>query len=167
VGRAPSARRLRQEQLIGQIRQAHEQSDGTYGSPRVHAELVGQEVEVCVNTVAKLMKQARIRSVMHWQFVVRTTDMSRAGDCYDNAAMESFWGTLKTELVYHRDYQTREEARQSTFTYIECWCNRRRRHSAIAVERVGGGRHPPDPADAGPFACAGCRGACAIRDPKR
>jgi putative transposase len=37
VDRAPSARRLRQEQLIGQIRQAHEHSDGTYGSPRVHA----------------------------------------------------------------------------------------------------------------------------------
>jgi transposase InsO family protein len=74
VKRAPSARRMRQEELIGQIQKAHEQSDGTYGSPRVHAELVDQEVEVCVNTVAKLMKQARIRSVMHRRFVVRTTD---------------------------------------------------------------------------------------------
>jgi transposase InsO family protein len=74
VSRAPSVRRLRQEELIGQIFQVHEQSQGTYGSPRVHAELVGQEIDVCVNTVAKLMKQAQIRSVMHRKFVVRTTD---------------------------------------------------------------------------------------------
>src|SRR5580765_1709942 len=58
VARAPSSRRLRQEDLIGQIRRAHEFSDGTYGSPRIHAELAEQEIEVCVNTVAKLMKKA-------------------------------------------------------------------------------------------------------------
>ena len=57
--------------------------------------------------------------------------MSRVGDCYDNAMMESFWGTLKTELVHHRDYGTRDEASGSIFKYIECWYNRRRRHSAI------------------------------------
>ncbi len=74
VDRAPSDRRLRQEELIEQIRQAHEQSDGTYGSARIHAELIEQNVEVCVNTVAKLMKQAQIRSVMHRQFVVKTTN---------------------------------------------------------------------------------------------
>jgi transposase InsO family protein len=244
VNRAPSPSRLRREELIGQIRQAHEMSDGTYGSPRIHAELAEQEVEVCVNTVAKLMRQAGIRSATHRRFVVRTTDsdhqlpvaanvlgrqfhadlpdqkwccdityiptaegflylagvmdlctrkivgwsmaehlrtelcldavdmairsrrpgeglvhhsdrgvqyaseeyrqllqshgirlsMSRVGDCYDNAAMESFWGTLKTELVYRRSYQTREEARQSVFKYIECWYNRRRRHSAIGYK---------------------------------
>ncbi len=60
--------------------------------------------------------------------------MSGVGDCYDNAAMESFWGTLKTELVYHRKYRTREEARQSIFKYIECWYNRKRRHSAIGYK---------------------------------
>jgi transposase InsO family protein len=60
--------------------------------------------------------------------------MSRVGDCYDNAAMESFWGTLKTELVYHRKYRTREEARQSIFKYIECWYNRKRRHSALGYK---------------------------------
>jgi putative transposase len=239
--RAPSGREQRQKQLIEQIRQAHDQSFGTYGSPRIHAELAEQKIEVCVNTVAKLMKQAQIRSVMHRKFVARTTDsrhdlpvapnlldrhfeaelpnqkwccdityiptrqgflylaavmdlcsrkivgwsmtdhlrtdlcldaldmavksrkpgdnlihhsdrgvqyasvdyrtvlqshdisvsMSRVGDCYDNAAMESFWGTLKTEWVHHREYQTLEEARQSIFKYIECWYNRRRRHSAI------------------------------------
>jgi transposase InsO family protein len=57
--------------------------------------------------------------------------MSRSGNCYDNAAMESFWGTLKTELVYHERYATREEARLSIFEYIEVFYNRVRRHSSI------------------------------------
>ena len=60
--------------------------------------------------------------------------MSRRGNCWDNAAMESFWGTLKTELVHHRDYPTKDEARGSIFQYIECWYNRRRRHSAIGYK---------------------------------
>ena len=244
VNRPPSARERRREELIEQIRQANEQSFGTYGSPRIQAELAGREIEVCVNTVAKLMKEAGIRSVMHRRFVVQTTDsnhdhpvapnilerefhaelpnekwlsdityiptdegflylagvmdlcsrkivgwsmadhlrtelcldalnmalqsrqpgadllhhsdrgvqyasvdyqlllqsrnicvsMSRVGDCYDNAAMESFWGTLKTELVHQRKYRTREEARQSIFKYIECWYNRKRRHSALGYK---------------------------------
>jgi len=45
--------------------------------------------------------------------------------------MESFWGTLKTELVYHEKYKTREEARQSIFEYIEVFYNRTRRHSSL------------------------------------
>ncbi len=244
VKRASSDRQMRREELLGLIRQSHQDSDSTYGSPRVFEDLVAQEVKVCVNTVAKLMKQARIRSVVKNKFVVKTTDsnhdlpvapnllqrqfqadlpnqkwacdityihtaegflylaavmdlcsrkivgwsmadhlrtelcldavemaiksrrpsqglihhsdrgvqyasceyrqllqshdiqlsMSGVGDCYDNAAMESFWGTLKTERVYQRDYKTREEARQSIFQYIECWYNRRRRHSAIGYK---------------------------------
>lgn len=240
--RPPAARAARQAELVEQIRRVHEESFGTYGSPRVHAELVERQVDVCVNTVAKLMKRAQVRSVMHRKFVAATTDsnhdhpvadnlldrafaaerpdqkwavdityvptgegflylaavmdlcsrrivgwsmadhlrtelctdalemalrsrdpgagllhhsdrgvqyasadyqrllqahggitvsMSRVGDCYDNAMMESFWGTFKTELVHHRHYATREQARQSIFRYIECWYNRRRRHSAI------------------------------------
>jgi putative transposase len=244
VDRPPSASEQRRKEQIEAIHAAHEASFGTYGSPRIHAELAGKKIEVCVNTVAKLMKQAQIRSVMHRKFIVRTTDsnhdlpvapnllerrfaaelpdqkwccdityiptgqgflylaavldlcsrrivgwsmadhlrselcldalemaiksrrpggdlihhsdrgvqyassdyrrllqsqnvtvsMSRTGDCYDNAAMESFWGTLKTEWVHHRDYPTNEEARQSIFWYIECWYNRRRRHSAIGYK---------------------------------
>jgi transposase InsO family protein len=244
ASRAPSDRAEHQQELTEQIRQAHAQSDGTYGSPRIHAELIERGIKVCVNTVAKLMKQAQIRSIMHRTFVVQTTDsnhdlpvadnlldqefsadlpdqkwccdityiptsegflylaavmdlcsrkivgwsmadhlrtelcgdalqmalqtrqpgaglihhsdrgvqyassdylqllqshqvtvsMSRLGNCYDNAAMESFWGTLKTELVHHQKYQTREQARQSIFRYIECWYNRKRRHSAIGYK---------------------------------
>jgi putative transposase len=244
VDRPASGQAQRRDELIRQIRQAHEHSHGTYGSPRVREELVEQGINVCVNTVAKLMKEAEIRSTMHRQFVVNTTDsnhdfpvapnvlnrnfqaelpnkkwccdityistdegvlylagvmdlcsrrivgwsmddhmrtdlcldalgmalasrkpgkdlihhtdqgvqyasidyqlmlqshdicvsMSRVGNCYDNAMMESFWGTLKTELVYHRKYRTREEARQSIFKYIECWYNRKRRHSALGYK---------------------------------
>lgn len=57
--------------------------------------------------------------------------MSRKGNCWDNAPMESFFATLKKELVYLEEYQTREEARQSLFKYIELFYNRVRRHSAL------------------------------------
>jgi putative transposase len=57
--------------------------------------------------------------------------MSRKADCYDNAPMESFFHTLKTELVHHRLYATRHEARHDIFAYIEGFYNRTRRHSAI------------------------------------
>ena len=57
--------------------------------------------------------------------------MSRKGCCYDNAAMESFFHTLKVELVYREFYATRQQARQSLFEYIETYCNRQRRHSTI------------------------------------
>lgn len=244
TARDPGEREQRQQELIEQIRQVHAESDRTYGSPRIHAELVQRNIHVCVNTVAKLMKKADIRSIMHRRFVVQTTDsnhplpvasnlldqqftadlpdqkwccdityvptaqgflyvaaimdlcsrkivgwsmadhlrtelctdalqmalrsrrpgaglihhsdrgvqyasvdymrllqwqgitvsMSRLGNCYDNAAMESFWGTLKTELVHHQDYQTREQASQSIFRYIECWYNRKRRHSSIGYK---------------------------------
>jgi putative transposase len=242
--RPVSGRRARQEQLTERIREIHAGSRRTYGSPRVHAELLDRDVKVCLNTVAKLMKQAQIRAKTRRRFVVRTTDsghayevfpnrldrrfdaqgpnqkwccdityvptqegflylaavmdlysrkivgwsmadhlrtelclnalemalaartpdagllhhsdrgvqyasdqyrqrlesngiqisMSRSGDCYDNAVMESFFHTLKIELIYQQDYATQEQARQSIFEYIECWYNRRRRHSAIGYQ---------------------------------
>ncbi len=57
--------------------------------------------------------------------------MSRKGNCWDNAVAESFFKTLKTELVYHEDYLTREQAKLSIFEYIEGWYNRKRRHGAL------------------------------------
>ena len=243
VGRPPSAQAQRRDELTERVRQAHAQSHGTYGSPRVHAELAELGVEACVNTVAKLMREAGIRSVTGRRFVPHTTDsnhdlpvaanvlgrdfaadapdrkwacditcvptgqgtlyvaavmdlysrkivgwsmaehmrtdlclaaldmavrsrkvgpdlvhhsdrgsqyasadyarvlqghgvrvsMSRVGNCYDNAAMESFWGSLKAEWVYPlgKPYESLEKAKQSIFKYIELWYNRRRRHSAI------------------------------------
>ncbi len=60
-----------------------------------------------------------------------TTSMSRTGNCWDNACVESFFGTLKRELVYHRHYTTREDAKQDIFEYIEVFSNRTRRHSTL------------------------------------
>jgi putative transposase len=60
-----------------------------------------------------------------------TASMSRRGNCWDNAVVESFFHTLKTELVYHRRYITREEARQDIFEWIEVFYNRTRRHSTL------------------------------------
>lgn len=244
LDRPISPRQQRRQELMEQIRQVHEQSRKTYGSPRVHAELADRRIEACVNTVARLMKQAGLRSKIKRRFVVRTTDslhphpiapnvldrqfaaeapdrkwccdityiptaegflylaavidlcsrkivgwamadhlrtelcvdalamalerrrpgqgllhhtdrgvqyaceqyqrllaehgieasMSRTGNCYDNAVMESFFGTLKTELVYHEQYATRNQARQSIFAYIEVFYNRQRRHSAIGYK---------------------------------
>jgi transposase InsO family protein len=241
VDRPASDRQQRRVELTNRIRQVHEDSRGLYGSPRIHAELQQQNVKVCCNTVARLMKTAHIRSKVHQKFRVKTTDsdhphpvkanlldrqfktelpnrtwcvdityvptaegflyvaavldlcsrkivgwqmadhlrgdlcidalnmalsqrkpgagllhhsdrgvqyccsdyqrllqnhgfdisMSRTGNCYDNAMMESFWGTLKQELIYHENYLTRQQAKQSIFEYIEVFYNRQRRHSAI------------------------------------
>jgi putative transposase len=60
-----------------------------------------------------------------------TPSMSRTGNCYDNAVMESFFGTLKTELVHHETYHSRAAAHQALFEYIEVFYNRKRRHSAL------------------------------------
>jgi putative transposase len=241
--RPASARARRRVRLTVEVKAAHAASRGTYGSPRVHADLAARGVACCENTVAKVMRQAGVRSTVARQFRVRTTDanhphpvadnlldrdfaaaapdrkwaadityvstdqgwlylaavidlctrkvvgwamadhlraelctdalamalarrdpppdaglvhhsdrgcqyacavyrellaargiacsMSRAGDCYDNAVVESFWGTLKRELVYHEHYPTRDRARASIFEWIEGWYNRKRRHSAL------------------------------------
>ena len=57
--------------------------------------------------------------------------MSRRGNCWDNAAVESFFGTLKQELVNRFRFVTRQQARQEVFEYIEVWYNRQRRHSSL------------------------------------
>lgn len=60
-----------------------------------------------------------------------TRSMSRKGDCWDNAVAESFFKTLKVELIYHYQYETRKQAALSIFEYIETWYNRHRRHKSI------------------------------------
>jgi putative transposase len=241
--RPESGRAARCRALAEQVRAAHADSRGTYGSPRVAAALKAGGVKACENTVAKVMRQQQIRSKVAGKFRVRTTDsahanpvadnllnrdfaadrpnakwaadityvptgqgwlylaavidlcsrrvvgwamadhmratlcadalrmalsrrrpppdrtlvhhsdrgvqyacgdyrallerhgiecsMSGRGDCYDNAAMESFFKTLKVELVYHEQYATREQAMASLFEYVECWYNRKRLHSSL------------------------------------
>lgn len=60
--------------------------------------------------------------------------MSKKGDCWDNAVAESFFHTLKIELVHHCDYETRDDARASIFEYIEVFYNRQRSHSVNGYE---------------------------------
>jgi transposase InsO family protein len=60
--------------------------------------------------------------------------MSRKGNCYDNAAMESFWSTLKNELVHRQAFATRAAARQAIFEYVEVFYNRLRLHSALGYK---------------------------------
>ena len=57
--------------------------------------------------------------------------MSKKGDPWDNADMESVFGSLKTEIIHHRHYKTRDEARRDIFEYIEIFYNRVRLHSAL------------------------------------
>jgi len=235
-------RRLR---LTEHIRQVHQASRETYGSPRVHRQLRANGVRCNVKTVAKLMRENELRSKIKRRFRVRTTDsnhrhrlapnrlnrqfaqtrpnrawvadltyvptgegwlylavvldlysrrivgyamtdhlraslavdaltmaiqrrkthrgalrgllhhsdrgvqyacdpyatmlaahriqpsMSRTGDCYDNAVAESFFGTLKTELIHHEQYATRVEARESIAQYIEAFYNTQRLHSSL------------------------------------
>jgi len=72
------------------------------------------------------------QALLHsWQVI---PSMSALGHCYDNAAMESFWSTLKTELVHQRDFQDLAEARLAIFDYIETFYNRTRLHSALGFK---------------------------------
>jgi putative transposase len=57
--------------------------------------------------------------------------MRRKGNCYDNACAETFFGTIKCELIYHKRYKTRSEAHGDIFWYIEAFYNRKRRHQAL------------------------------------
>lgn len=239
--RPVSPRQLSRQELAQTIRRVHAACRGVYGSPRLTRELNAQGVEVCENTVAKIMRQTGVTAQVGRRFVPQTTDanhphpiapnhldrdfkadlpdqkwvcdityiwtdqgwlylaavmdlcsrrivgwamadhlraelattalssaletrrpsagllhhsdrgvqyacgqyqqllqkrelicsMSRSGNCYDNAAMESFWSTLKRELIHRRHYATREEASQSIFEFIEVFYNRQRRHSAL------------------------------------
>lgn len=76
--------------------------------------------QYCSNKYWNLMRQFKM-----------TASMSRKGNCYDNAPIESFWGTLKNELVYHRDYLTRQEAIKDITEYIEIFYNRQRRQKRL------------------------------------
>jgi putative transposase len=239
--REPSKTETRREELTEQVTQIHAEVKARYGSPRMHAELVDRGHECCVNTVARVMREAGIaaktkrkfrqttdsnhshpvaenvldrefdpaepnaswvadvtyiptregwlylavvmdlfsRMVVGWSMAATMTSrlvvdalemalsdrsegyldlvahsdrgsqyasehyqrrlaeerivcsMSRRGNCWDNAPMESFFASLKKELVHDEDYATREEATASIFEYIEVFYNRVRRHSTL------------------------------------
>jgi transposase InsO family protein len=77
-------------------------------------------VQYASNEVKALLERNKIQQ-----------SMSRKGNCYDNAVTETFFKTLKTELIYQNHYRTREEAKLSIFEYIEIFYNRQRVHSSL------------------------------------
>ena len=89
-GAAPGPRELRREELAAQVRAAHADSRGTYGSPRVYRELRARGVAVCENTVAKVMRREGIRSVVCRRFKVRTTDSSHDHPVAPNVLARDF-----------------------------------------------------------------------------
>lgn len=66
------------------------------------------------------------------------SSMSRKGNCHDNAVAESFFANLKNELIYHRDFKTRDEARTAIFDYIELFYNRKRLHQTLNYQTPDG-----------------------------
>jgi putative transposase len=110
-----------------------------------------QDTDLVVNalTMAVARRNPPARStVLHsdhgtqytsWAFGKRLRDagllgsMGTVGDCYDNAMMESFWGTMQLELLDTQTWESREELARSVFEWIECWYNPYRRHSSIRM----------------------------------
>lgn len=236
------SRIIKKEKLLADIHQVYDNSKKRYGSPRITSELRDQGIRVSRPRVARLMKEANIKSIIRKKYKVQTTDskheyavaenhlnrdfstqtigqkwvsdltyikteegwlyltaildladrkvvgwamsdtmkasdttitawkmaiknrpikqsllfhsdrgvqyacaefreqlkglpilqsMSRKGNCWDNAIAESFFKSLKTELVYHAHYSTKEQAKLAIFEYIEVWYNRIRKHSAL------------------------------------
>jgi putative transposase len=76
--------------------------------------------QYCAHDYQQLVKQFGMQS-----------SMSRKGDCWDNAPMESCWGTLKTELIHHRRFATREQAKREITEYIEIFYNRIRKQARL------------------------------------
>lgn len=72
------------------------------------------------------------RDRLHTEGIIAS--MSRKGNCYDNAYVESFFHTLKTELVYRTEFITRDEAKKAIFEFIEVWYNRERLHSSLGYK---------------------------------
>lgn len=240
--RHPHGKRLaEQDAVLAEIREAHQDSRGRYGSPRITVELIKKGIQISRPRVARLMRKWNIRSIMRKKWV-KTTDsehqysvaenilnrdfyaanigekwvsdltyirtmedwlylttvidladrkvvgwslsktmetknttvkafkmaiinrpisgrlifhsdrgvqyasadfrnqliglpiiqsMSRKGNCWDNAVAESFFKTIKTEMVYHQVFETRQQASIAIFEYIEIWYNRKRRHSTL------------------------------------
>jgi putative transposase len=74
-----------------------------------------ESAQYCAHAYQKLIKQFGMQA-----------SMSRRGNCFDNAPIESFWGSLKNELVYHRKFATRDQAQKEITEYIEIFYNRQR-----------------------------------------
>src|SRR4051812_9156979 len=118
-------------------RRATEGRPGDRNAPRRHRSerrLRGSTATSLVEVLRRPLEPAQYASGPYRKVLGRhgiRQSMSRKGDCYDNAPMESFFGTLKTELVHRTTSPPREAARRAIFEYVEAFYNRRRRHSGL------------------------------------
>ncbi len=107
---------LRSELVTGALQKATDMQNPNKGLMYHSDRGVQYASQVCRN----MLKSAGIAS-----------SMTEGGNCYDNVAMESFWSTLKTEMVYRKRLKSHREARLALFYYIEVFYNRKRLHSRL------------------------------------
>ncbi len=91
------------------------------------------------STLEVLLRPVEFGQYTSWVFTQRAVDsgllpsMGSIGDCYDNAAIESFWSRMQVELLNTRRWKTRVELANAIFEYLEIWHNRQRRHSSLGM----------------------------------
>ena len=131
--RPDSPRKIADRVLLVDIRRVHAQHRERYGAPRIYAQLRAEGQTVSRTRVERVMRQhgIRARTPRRYRVSAITQSMCRKANCWDNAPIESFFSTLKTELVHPREYPDRTTARRELFAYIEGYYNRARIHSAI------------------------------------
>ena len=112
-----TADHMRTELLLSALEMALGRQNLMAGELMTHSDRGSQYASECYRTK---LKELKIK-----------VSMSRRGNCYDNAWAESFFATLKKELIYRTHYKTRAEAKKAIFEYIEVWYNRARLHSSI------------------------------------
>jgi len=151
VTRPPSERIRKDEQLAAQVRQSFLRSDRTYGARRVWHDVLEQGLSCGLHRIERLMREQALRTrprrrglptdrgtqytSEHFQQLLKEQgiicSMSRAGEVWDNSAMENFFSSLKTERTSRKVYRTRAQARLDVFDYIERFYNSSRRHSKL------------------------------------
>jgi putative transposase len=150
----PRSERSRSDEELGmKVRTSFLASDRTYGARRVWHDLLAQGVSHGLHRIERLMRlhalKARPRrrrlppdlgerqaaavapNVLEMADYGVVCSMSRSGNVWDNAAMESFFSSLKTERTARKLYRTRDEAKADVFDYVERFYNPKRRHSTI------------------------------------
>jgi Integrase core domain. len=116
--------------LVKEIRAVHQISKETYGSPGFMRNFVTTPRSLLHHSDrGSQYASGDYRALLEEHGLV--CSMSRKRDCYDNAAAENFFSSLKKDRVHHGDYTTRAEARRDLFDYIEVFHNRLRRHSYL------------------------------------
>ena len=137
VKRQPSRRAETDAALTVEIRAAHAASRGTYGAPRIHAELAAKGTYIGRKRVARLMTQAGLAGVSRRRFVTTTVrgDRRQAPDLVERnfraEAPDRLFATLECELLARSRFKTPAEARSAVFSFIEGFYDPRRRHSSI------------------------------------